>query len=105
MGKSLNSIHRELQAKKEHDRLVKAAVKECETIMVPTITTTMLGVLALVMHDKYVWGRKRLEQLMVYMGQQYEMSTEDERVSLDDILKEVREVIGIDLPEVKNRVM
>jgi hypothetical protein len=59
-------------------------------------TKALLACFVMTMHDKWGWGHKRLTRLLDQVNDQFD-SVLKEYVSLDDIIQEVKDKLGVDI--------
>lgn len=91
MSKSLMAAHKEIQ----YNKVKREVTKTTENKVIPRVQAACLAATALVLHDKFGFGAKRLN---VYIAEVFEIfeSIYLEYTSFEDIKKCIYDVLGID---------
>lgn len=89
---NLNKAHKKIA----ENRTKYEVLKEVEQKLIPLLRAAMSAACLIVLHDEYGFGNKRLTKVLGRLNLQFE-AIYDEDVTIDDIIKLVKDEVGIDL--------
>lgn len=95
---SLNKVHKKIG----NERLMKDFIKKYEQPLVARVSATCLAVTAMVLHDKYGFGRKRLNDVFDYVYDLFDSVYRD-YCTLDDIKECLYNELNLDLGKIEKK--
>ena len=98
MSRSLDSIHKQIECEK----IKKAVAKDVENKIIPHVQSACLAATALVLHDKFGFGKKRLNEYIREVFEIFE-SIYVEYTSFEDIKACIYDELGIDFDAIEKQ--
>lgn len=92
----LEKVHEKIQ----RERLIKDVMRRCEHEVVGRVQANCLASCVQVLHDKFGFGKRRLQTFMVYVYETYD-SIRGRWVEFEDLRRCIYDELGIDFEEVE----
>lgn len=95
---NLNRAHRKI----EHEKLNREVMSKVEGRVIPRVQCVCLAATALVLHDKFGFGQKRLNKYIEEVFYIFE-SIYTQYTDFDDIKRCIYDELGIDFEEIEEK--
>lgn len=88
-------MNRSYEKKAERERMIQAVIKRCEVPIMARIRCITLASCVLVLHDKFGFGKSRLEKFMGEVADTFD-SLNESYINFEDIKTTIYDELGID---------
>lgn len=95
---------RELKKREENERMKQDIMRRLEKPVIARVRATTLASCVLVLHDKFGFGKKRLEKFCGEVTDMYD-SIHGEFLSFEDVKKAIYDELGIDFDKAEEYLL
>lgn len=97
-------MNRAYEKKAEREKMIQAVVKRCEVPIMARVRCITLASCVLVLHDKFGFGKKRLEKFVGEVADTFD-SLNEGYINFEDIKATIYDELGIDFDEAEKYLL